>query len=73
MGDWKVLAGLMNYSNAEVNIFGKDKNPADKLLTSWDIGEENDVAGLIELVRGMRRLNIVEVLESHPDPRALLL
>ena len=73
MPGWEVLAGYMSYSNAEVKIFGKDKNPADKLLTSWDVGKENDVAGLIELVRGMKRLDIVELLESHPDPRALLL
>ena len=73
MGDWEVLAEHMNYTYAEVKIFEKDKNPADQLLTSWGIGKENDVAGLIELIRGMKRLDIVELLESHPGPRAPLL
>jgi hypothetical protein len=63
--DWRTLAGRMGYSNDEVRSFAQDNNPADKLLTAWDIREaQNDVSALIELVRGMNRGDVLELLES---------
>ena len=62
--DWTTLAGRMLYNNEQVKGFAKDKNPADKLLEHWGTTEGNDVACLIELLRGMNRQDVVKLLES---------
>ena len=63
--DWRTLAGrMMNYNSDRVKGFAKDDDPTDKLLEHWSTTEGNDVARLIELLRGMNRQDVVKLLES---------
>ena len=71
--DWRTLAGRMKYTTQQVKEFARDANPADKLLDYWSIGEGHDVACLIELVKGMNRNDLVELLESEPNPTTFYL
>ena len=71
--DWRTLAGRMKYTTQQVKEFARDANPADKLLDSWSTGEGHDVASLIELVKAMNRNDLVELLESEPNPTTFYL
>ena len=57
----------MGYLSDDIKKFAEAKDPADKLLTSWD-GRDvgNDVATLIDLAKGMKRRDVVDLLELHP-------
>lgn len=65
--DFRYLAGKMGYTYERVRNLEYQKNPTVALLGEWmmsgaDQGEAKTVTDLIELLKGMRRDDAVELL-----------
>lgn len=68
MKDFRYLAGKMNYNYEMVRNFALQRNPTVALLHDWFMshtknGEAKTVSHLIELLKNMRRDDVVEILQ----------
>ncbi|CAH3028984.1 unnamed protein product [Porites evermanni] len=68
MKDFRYLAGKMNYNYEMVRNFALQRNPTVALLHDWFMshtknGEAKTVSHLIELLKNMKRDDVVEILQ----------
>ena len=68
MKDFRYLAGLMNYTYDMVRNIELHKNPTIHLLSEWSMshaknGVAKTVTDLIELLKDMKRDDVVEILK----------
>ena len=63
-GDCEVLAQYMGYSTNLIARFKLSKNPADAILFHWGTQRGNELKRLIEILRKMKRYDVVEILET---------
>lgn len=68
MKDFRYLAGKMNYNYETVRNFALQRNPTVALLHDWFMshtknGEAKTVSHLIELLKNMKRDDVVEILQ----------
>lgn len=68
MKDFRYLAGKMNYNYEMVRNFALQRNPTVALLHDWFMshtknGEGKTVSHLIELLKNMKRDDVVEILQ----------
>ena len=62
--DCEVLAQHMGYSTNQIARFKLSKNPADAILFHWGTQRGNELKRLIEILRKMKRHDVVEILEA---------
>ena len=61
--DYEVLAGYLGYSAKQLSRFKQSKNPADAILFHWATQPGNGLDRLIEILKKMKRHDVVETLE----------
>ena len=60
------LAGKMGFSKNQVTSFEREGDVCEKMFRCWtDIGTENNVLKLRDLVESMQRADILELLDSE--------
>ena len=66
-GDCEVLAQYMGYSTNQIARFKLSKNPTDAILFHWVTQRGNELKRLTEILKKIKRHDVVEILEAKDN------
>lgn len=68
-GDWKTMAGKMDFTADDVRTFSTEKNPTDAVLVCWRMDTANDLTRLVEILNEMGRKDVVKGIKSEIEKK----
>lgn len=64
-GDFRDLAGRIGMSTQKIRLISQKENPTEEVITFWETRKEAAVDKLIEIMRLMKREDVVSFLEGE--------
>ena len=66
-GDFKMLGAHLNMPNDDIAIISQKDDPAEEIFKWWEPKREATVGKLQQILRGMGRDDILDILKGDPS------